>query len=290
WSLGKSLEREQKQHLSNQEDIKSIVYSINEKLDADDKASVPLISLYSTNRAVVSVPLRVRKQHKFDQIAALESSLLGKREESDFKLFFEWFRNREDVENELFRTAQREGQHYDGDPQLNAVRAAIHAMMPGFSSPQVKRQPSLHMVIKKGDEKFKIQDLSDGEKCLLALVGDMARRIAMANPSAPNPLEAEAVFLIDEIELHLHPAWQRMVVPRLLEVFPNAQFFVTTHSPQVLGEVKDTGSIWFMKPGEPIARKKYSLQELLAQCDASAPLSEEDATWTASPARGGELI
>ncbi len=41
---------------------------------------------------------------------------------------------------------------------------------------------------------------------------------------------------------------------------------------------------------EPIARKKYSLQELLAQCDASAPLSEEDATWTASPARDGELI
>ncbi len=220
-------------------------------------------------------------------------------------MFFEWFRNREDLENELFRSAHTEGRLYDGDPQLNAVRAAIHAMMPGFSSPQVKRQPSLHMVIKKGDEKFKIQDLSDGEKCLLALVGDMARRIAMANPSAPNPLEAEAVFLIDEIELHLHPAWQRMIVPRLLEVFPNSQFFVTTHSPQVLGEVKDTDSIWIMKPGEqpyhpgqssgrlviePSARKKYSLQELLAQCDASAPFSEEDAVWTASVARGRELI
>lgn len=250
WSSGKSLERNNKQSLSNQEDIKSIVYSINEKLDTDDKADISLVSFYSTNRSVVSVPLGVRKQHKFDQIAALKSSLLGKHGETDFKLFFEWFRNREDLENELFRTAQREGQNYDGDPQLNAVRAAIHAMMPGFSSLQVKRKPSLRMVLKKGTEDFKIQELSDGEKCLLALVGDMARRISMANPSMANPLEADAVFLIDEIELHLHPSWQRMVVPRLLEIFPNSQFFVTTHSPQVLGEVKDTDSVWIMKPGE----------------------------------------
>lgn len=110
WSSGKSLERNNKQSLSNQEDIKSIVYSINEKLDTDDKADISLVSFYSTNRSVVSVPLGVRKQHKFDQIAALKSSLLGKHGETDFKLFFEWFRNREDLENELFRTAQREGQ------------------------------------------------------------------------------------------------------------------------------------------------------------------------------------
>lgn len=106
-------------------------------------------------------------------------------------------------------------------------------------------------MIKKGKNEFRIQELSDGEKCLLALVADMARRIAMANPSVPNPLDAEAVFLIDEIELHLHPAWQRMIVPKLLEVFPNCQFFITTHSPQVLGEVQDTKSIWLLKPGEP---------------------------------------
>lgn len=257
WTAGKSIERNKKQTLSNQEDIKSIVANVNERLEADEHANIPLIAFYSTNRSVISVPLKVKKQHKFDQIASLENSLLGKREESDFKLFFEWFRNREDEENEAFRRRYKElknRQYYDEDyldPQLKAVRVAIHTLMPDFDSLQVKRKPSLRMVIKKGKNEFQIQELSDGEKCLLALVADMARRIAMANPSVPNPLEAEAVFLIDEIELHLHPAWQRMIVPKLLEVFPNCQFFITTHSPQVLGEVQDTKSIWLLKPGEP---------------------------------------
>lgn len=255
WTAGKSNKRNKMQTLSNQVDIKNIVAEINEKLESNNQVSLPLIAFYSTNRSVVSVPLKVKKQHKFDQIAALENSLLGKREESDFKLFFEWFRNREDGENEEFRRLhieQKNRLNSDSDyvdPQMNAVRKAIHALMPNFESLQVKRKPSLRMVVKKGSNEFQIQELSDGEKCLLALVADMARRIAMANPSMNNPLEAEAIFLIDEIELHLHPAWQRIIVPKLLEVFPNCQFFITTHSPQVLGEVQHTESIWIMKPG-----------------------------------------
>lgn len=149
WTAGKSIERNKKQTLSNQEDIKSIVADVNERLEADEHANIPLIAFYSTNRSVISVPLKVKKQHKFDRIASLENSLLGKREESDFKLFFEWFRNREDEENEAFRRRYKElkdGQYYDEDyldPQLKAVRVAIHTLMPDFDSLQVKRKPSL---------------------------------------------------------------------------------------------------------------------------------------------------
>ncbi|MCK5157364.1 MAG: AAA family ATPase, partial [Spirochaetales bacterium] len=50
-------------------------------------------------------------------------------------------------------------------------------------------------------------------------------------------LAGEGVVLIDEIELHLHPQWQKTIIPRLLETFPNIQFFITTHSPQVLSAV-----------------------------------------------------
>lgn len=247
WTAGKSIERNKSQTLSNQDDIKNLVTYINKSLELDKHFNLPLIAFYSTNRSVVSIPLKVKKQHKFDQIAALENSLLGKREESDFRLFFEWFRNREDIENEAFRHKLYFDDDYV-DPQLEAVRTAIHRLMPDFKSLQVKRKPSLRMVVKKGTNEFRIQELSDGEKCLLALVADMARRIAMANPSMANPLEAEAIFLIDEIELHLHPAWQRMIVPKLLEVFPNCQFFITTHSPQILGEIHEIESIWLMKP------------------------------------------
>jgi len=62
--------------------------------------------------------------------------------------------------------------------------------------------------------------------------------LAIANPYLENPLDGEGVVLIDEVDLHLHPQWQRMILPRLMETFPNCQFIVSTHSPQILGEVK----------------------------------------------------
>jgi predicted ATP-binding protein involved in virulence len=86
-------------------------------------------------------------------------------------------------------------------------------------------------------EELTINQLSDGEKCLLAMVGDIARRLAIANPSLDDPLQGEGIVLIDEIELHLHPKWQRKIIPDLTRTFPNCQFIVTTHSPQVLSHV-----------------------------------------------------
>jgi predicted ATP-binding protein involved in virulence len=93
------------------------------------------------------------------------------------------------------------------------------------------------MIVQKGDTTLEIDQLSDGEKNLLALAGDLGRRLAQANPSLEDPLSAEAVVMIDEIELHLHPGWQRMVVERLRETFPHCQFILTTHSPQVLSQI-----------------------------------------------------
>ena len=93
------------------------------------------------------------------------------------------------------------------------------------------------MVVKKSEQTLYFDQLSDGEKCLLAMTGDIARRLAMANPYADNPLQGGGVVLIDEIELHLHPGWQRRVVPALERTFPNVQFILTTHSPQVLSSV-----------------------------------------------------
>lgn len=82
------------------------------------------------------------------------------------------------------------------------------------------------------------QQLSSGEKMLFALVADIARRLVTANPNSENPLqEGSGVVLIDEIDLHLHPKWQRKVVGKLRELFPNVQFVVTTHSPLVLSNV-----------------------------------------------------
>jgi predicted ATP-binding protein involved in virulence len=97
------------------------------------------------------------------------------------------------------------------------------------------------MTVKKQGQELIVNQLSDGEKCSLAMVGDLARRLAITNPGLRNPLEGSAVVLIDEIELHLHPKWQREIIPALTRTFPNCQFIITTHSPQVISQVKPDG-------------------------------------------------
>lgn len=77
----------------------------------------------------------------------------------------------------------------------------------------------------------------------MALLGDLARRIAIANPYRENPMEGEGIVLIDEIELHMHPSWQRRILGVLKQLFPNVQFIITTHSPQVLGSVDNSYKI-----------------------------------------------
>lgn len=146
----------------------------------------------------------------------------------------EWFKEREDVENE--RRVQKRDLDLQ-DPQLRAVREAVAALMPGFTNLRIERDPSPVMVVTKGDVELRLDQLSDGERNLIALAGDLARRLVIANPEHPSPRETEAVILIDEVEQHLHPALQRKVIPSLQRAFPKAQLIVTTHSPQVLSSV-----------------------------------------------------
>jgi len=122
--------------------------------------------------------------------------------------------------------------------ELKTVAQAITKFIPEYSMLRVKRTPRPHMLVNKRNIEFNLDHLSDGEKNLITLVGDIARRLAIANPQSKKPLEGEGIVLIDELDLHLHPSWQRLMVPRLLEIFPNCQFIVTTHSPQILSHVQ----------------------------------------------------
>lgn len=175
--------------------------------------------------------MKIRTKHSFEQIDAYENSLTGVG--SEFRIFFEWFRKQEDLENEL----RLEDNAAYRDKQLQAVRQAISSLIPSFSNLRVRRSP-LKMTLQKQGEELIVNQLSDGEKCLLAMVGDLARRLAIANPGLQNPLQGSGVVLIDEIELHLHPNWQRRIITSLIKTFPNCQFIVTTHSPQVISYVK----------------------------------------------------
>jgi len=199
--------------------------------------NLPLLAYYPVNRSVVDIPLRIRERHSFDLLSAYDESLTSG---ANFRTFFEWFREREDLENEnrkYFNQLIRPEGYQFPDSQLEAVRTALVQFMPEFANLAVRRNP-LRMEVEKNGKILTVNQLSDGEKCLMAMIGDLARRLAIANPMRSNPLEGNGIILIDEIDLHLHPKWQRIVVPKLIEVFPNCQFLVSTHSPHVITQVQ----------------------------------------------------
>lgn len=164
-------------------------------------------------------------------LAALDDALDGSL--FAFAPFVAWYREQEDLENERRRDGEPEHQ----DPQLYAVRGALRLVAPEYTDLRVRRLPTPHLTVKKSGVTLSLSQLSDGEQRLIALVADIARRMAIADPGASNPLAVEAVILLDEVEQHLHPALQREVLPRLTRAFPKAQLIVTTHSPQVLSSV-----------------------------------------------------
>jgi len=131
--------------------------------------------------------------------------------------------------------------------ELKLITECIEKFIPEYSNLRVTRVPTPHMLVEKNGKTIKLNQLSDGEKNIIAMVGDIARRLSMANPHMENPLEGKGIVLIDEIDLHLHPLWQRVIISKLTEVFPNCQFIVSTHSPQVLSHIK-AEHIFILKP------------------------------------------
>jgi predicted ATP-binding protein involved in virulence len=149
-----------------------------------------------------------------------------------------WFNEAEAFE---LRHQREVGLEYR-DKSLACVRRAVDAMIENVSNLRMTGSPPRLMVdfqLPSGrTEPLYLDQLSGGYKLILSLVIDLARRMAMINPKLEDPLKSEGIVMIDEIDLHLHPKWQQRIVHQLRRTFPNIQFILTTHSPQVLTALK----------------------------------------------------
>ncbi|MBQ7609346.1 MAG: AAA family ATPase [Desulfovibrionaceae bacterium] len=236
----------------------------------------PLVVSYPTNRAILEIPERIRgfkpAVHPFDAMDSALSSYL------DFRSFIAFFRQSEQM---LARRAPRVPDEYSEwlARQVTAVNTAIHQVIPAFGELHVLHRP-FRICIRKNDREYEFLQLSDGEKCLIALLGDLAQRLAIANPTLSNPLEGEAVVLIDELELHIHPNWQSMLIGSLQKLFPNAQFLITTYSPLILSNVHPE-NIWRMTedgaPCHPSRSYGMDASELLLQFEKLIAMSAHPA-------------
>ena len=221
--------------------------------NGDPPIALPIVAFYDTDRAVIGDPepdKHGRLHGPYPRHAALDGALSAR---TDFRSFFDWFYDREN--DEVRR--QRELRSFDYRAhELEAVRRAITAMVPGVSEPRMEIGPTRFIVSVESEsgeiETLALDRLSGGYRIMLALVADLARRMAQGNPHLDDPLQSEAIVLIDEVDLHLHPSWQQRVLPDLMRTFPNAQFIVSTHSPQVLTTVKPEHIVELTREGDGI--------------------------------------
>lgn len=198
----------------------------------DPSVCLDMFAYYPVRRSVETAPLESERTVKVPRprLLGFSGAYNGK---TNFESFFRWFRNQEDIENEMRLTESPDFRN----SQLEAVRSAIEKALDGYTNLRVQRSPRLAMVMLKEGDQTSFEQMSDGEKAVITLVGDIARRACILNPHLEDPLKSPGVVMVDEIEQHLHPQWQRRIVEKLPEVFPNIQFIFTSHSPIVCNSV-----------------------------------------------------
>lgn len=218
----------------------------------DDAA--PLVVYFTTDRAGYRLPTKLPTEVPRGQAAAYAGALFNRT--VNFRDFMARYSSAIVLEEDETGT----NPSYLGDRAVGAISEALTTFLGGFRNLRVEYEP-LRLLVDKGDQSFDLSQLSDGERSFLAMICDLGRRLALANPELPNPLYGAGVVLIDELELHLHPKWQREVRDKLLATFPNVQFIATTHSPFIIQSMKP-GELINLDPDELAEYSDESIEDI----------------------------
>ena len=214
--------------------LDDITQQTDEALTTKQPISLPVIVYYSCERINTDSKNGQVETYGMNMFNAYDHALDGLS--LDYKRFLEWYDWQERIERV-----------HKSNSALDIVKEAILGILNDpedmsfktiYIDPSEFKNPRL--ILQKRDDKVEVNQLSSGEKSLMMLVSNLAYRMALLNPFSKDPLkEGQGIVLIDEIDLHLHPRWQRAVIPKLQSIFPNIQWVITTHSPEVLGEVEN---------------------------------------------------
>jgi predicted ATP-binding protein involved in virulence len=204
----------------------------------DKTSEFSVIAYYQSNRNLTNIAdIENISNQSFDRFDTLNKAFNAT---ANFTDLVNWFfvreyeelregRNRKDINFELSVLKQ----------VRNAISTIIAPNARVYFSGATSAKLMVEWTMETGEKReLLLSQLSAGYRNMLALVMDFARRLAQANPDMENPLAAEAILMIDELDLHLHPTWQQKIIPDLKKVFPNTQIIATTHSPEVVTTVK----------------------------------------------------
>ncbi len=196
------------------------------------------------------VPVMMHFRESFGLKAFHEVPIKGARGQS----FLEWFQIVETYENEQ-KIVLKDFSHED--KRLHAIRIAVKTFFGQFSDDKfgglrVDRSdllPKGELVIEKNGLELPVRFLSSGEKSVLGLIATLSAELSVSYSVDQDPLKGQGIVLIDEIDQHLHPKWQREILGCLEKTFPNIQFIVSTHSPQVISDCP-IGHVFAINEGE----------------------------------------
>ncbi|MEZ4296321.1 MAG: AAA family ATPase [Polyangiaceae bacterium] len=156
---------------------------------------------------------------------------------------------------------------------LDAVRATVLRSLSEHDYEDVRYDAELQCLAAKrrAGPWLPFRKLSDGTRNMLGMVADLAVRCARLNPhlGAEAPQKTSGLVLIDELDLHLHPSWQRRIVLDLRSAFPAVQFIATTHSPSVL-QSSHRGTVLALDgplPEDPADKSVEDILELVMGID-----------------------
>ncbi len=236
--------------------LEPIVSFASELNVSDSKTLLPVICNYGTARLSADT---FQNSHTLGP----GSRLMGYRYCLDpsvnLKQLFRWFKTQE-----LAALQKKETRHV-----LEAVRNAIVEMIPG-----AKRawwdvdwdEILIETEVQGKTQPIPFHLLSDGYRNMIGMVADIAYRMATLNPQLEADVikQTEGIVLIDEIDLHLHPKWQREVVGRLLNTFPKVQFVASSHSPFIIQSLygRDDCLLWDLEKAQPLNIESKSIEDI----------------------------
>ena len=234
------LRREAEKHLAK---VAFRIHEASEKLkdhtdDVEEDVTLPVLAYYGTSR------LWNKNNKTKDGIPSRTDGYCWSLDGYvDFDELVSWFRDQELIHL----------QKGTNDVPLTVMRKALSMMIPSCVNVfydfeyktlvlEFEDTPETSML----DHNIPFEELSDGYKMVLTMVFDIARQMVILNPHLGDEIleKTDGIILIDELDLSLHPHWQRIVVDSLKKTFPLVQFIVTTHSPFIIqslnsGEVID---------------------------------------------------
>lgn len=219
-------------------ELTAISHRYQERMrNGDKELKLPIISYYGTGR--LWNQHREKKNDIFEKNSRSNGYIDSLDGAANDKLMMKWFQ----------KMTMQQIQRGQAIPEFTAVKMAmeqVFAAVTGFSDVNVQFNLDTGDIdiiyFDKNHEHVRIPVslLSDGYKCTISLIADIAYRMAILNPQLLDKVlaETEGIVLIDEIDLHLHPRWQKRILKDLTNVFPKVQFIVSTHAPEVINSAK----------------------------------------------------